>query len=66
MRNGIREARRPSDEGLFSGAMSYRHEPVAVGRLRTAFVLSSAILVAEVAGGLASHSLACWQMPAIC
>ncbi|HEX6510815.1 MAG TPA: cation diffusion facilitator family transporter [Chloroflexota bacterium] len=38
--------------------MSHRHEPVAVGRLRMAFMLSAAILLAEVLGGLAAHSLA--------
>ncbi|HVA24654.1 MAG TPA: cation diffusion facilitator family transporter [Chloroflexota bacterium] len=38
--------------------MSHRHEPMAVGRLRLAFMLSAAILLAEVLGGLASHSLA--------
>lgn len=38
--------------------MSHRHEPMAVGRLRLAFVLSTAMLLAEVAGGIAAHSLA--------
>ena len=38
--------------------MSHSHEPVAIGRLRLAFLLSAAILVAEVAGGFVSHSLA--------
>ena len=38
--------------------MSHRHEPMAVDRLRLAFMLSSAMLLSEVAGGLAAHSLA--------
>jgi|SRR5579884_248835 cobalt-zinc-cadmium efflux system protein len=38
--------------------MSHRYESMAVGRLRMAFLLSLAILLAEVLGGLASHSLA--------
>src|SRR5581483_11825790 len=38
--------------------MSHRHEPMAIGRLRLAFLLSAAMLLAEVAGGLAAHSLA--------
>src|SRR5712692_1888489 len=38
--------------------MSHRHEQMAVGRLRMAFLLSLGILLAEVLGGLASHSLA--------
>src|SRR5947209_1641276 len=41
----------------YNSLMSHRHEPMAVGRLRLAFMLSAAILVAEVAGGLLSHSL---------
>lgn len=37
--------------------MSHRHTPVAVGKLRFAFALCAGVLVAEVAGGVASHSL---------
>jgi cobalt-zinc-cadmium efflux system protein len=36
------------------------------GRLLVVFALTTAVLVAEVVGGLLSGSLACWPTPGTC
>src|SRR6266571_5584297 len=42
----------------YNSDMGHRHESMVVGRLRMAVMLSFAILIVEIIGGLASHSLA--------